>query len=228
MEPLETLYALQDQLAEAFADRKIVFTVYQSQGQDDSPAASSQLFQLLQSSNTPIQEVWLNYLELGREPTSMAGLATALGKTRIENVFLCHNGIGDEGAEMIAEAIKTNQHLKELWLDGNQIGLSGAKALAKVVPGKACALEVLSMDDNPITNEGAGVLLEAARKADSLRYLSFSRSNFATKQEGEVIQKSMTRLTIKHKIWRTLLWPTGFLGRYLFGEYRFSGWSFSR
>ena len=42
-------------------------------------------------------------------------------------------GIGDVGAKAIAEALRANSSLRELWLDSNMIGDEGAKALRGAV-----------------------------------------------------------------------------------------------
>ena len=45
----------------------------------------------------------------------------------------CFNHIGNEGAIAIAQALQTNQILKELYFSGNEIGDEGAIALAQAL-----------------------------------------------------------------------------------------------
>ncbi|KAF8929331.1 hypothetical protein BGZ52_002349, partial [Haplosporangium bisporale] len=43
------------------------------------------------------------------------------------------NSIGDDGAQTLAEALKTNNTLTTLYLEDNSIGDNGAQALAEVL-----------------------------------------------------------------------------------------------
>ena len=51
-------------------------------------------------------------------------------------LLMGYNQIGDTGATALAEGLKHNGALKELYLHGNQIGDEGAKALAASGFGK--------------------------------------------------------------------------------------------
>eukprot|EP00191_Tetraselmis_sp_GSL018_P010024 CAMPEP_0177617222 /NCGR_PEP_ID=MMETSP0419_2-20121207/24730_1 /TAXON_ID=582737 /ORGANISM="Tetraselmis sp., Strain GSL018" /LENGTH=94 /DNA_ID=CAMNT_0019115645 /DNA_START=504 /DNA_END=784 /DNA_ORIENTATION=+ len=70
--------------------------------------------------------------------------------------FTSYNGIGDEGAKVLAEALN-NGALTELSLRGNGIGDEGAKALAAAL-WQNPALTELRLWGNIIGDEGAKAL----------------------------------------------------------------------
>ena len=51
--------------------------------------------------------------------------------TSLETIYLNRNQIGDEGAKALAEALTVNKSLTTIDLQLNQIGPDGAKALAE-------------------------------------------------------------------------------------------------
>lgn len=58
-----------------------------------------------------------------------------------------NNTIGDEGAKAIAEALKVNLSLKELWISENKICAEGVKAIAEALKINY-SLEILNLEDN--------------------------------------------------------------------------------
>ena len=68
------------------------------------------------------------------------------------------NGIGDRGAEALAEAVRASASLERLRLEGNGIGDRGAEALAEAMRASA-GLEGLRLEGNCIGDRGAEELL---------------------------------------------------------------------
>ncbi|XP_041430887.1 glutamate-rich protein 3 [Xenopus laevis] len=82
--------------------------------------------------------------------------------TNINNILLDENDLGDKGAQLLAEAIRVNTSLITIDLDGNGIGDKGGEALALSINwSRACALQNISLDENPIGEEA----LDRIRKA---------------------------------------------------------------
>lgn len=73
-----------------------------------------------------------------------------------------NDGIGDRGATAVAEALKGNTVLTELYMGGNMIGDSGAAAIADALKGNG-ALKELYLFNNRIGNSGAASIAEALK-----------------------------------------------------------------
>mmetsp|Transcript_6830 Transcript_6830/g.11357 ORF Transcript_6830/g.11357 Transcript_6830/m.11357 type:complete len:191 (-) Transcript_6830:1367-1939(-) len=104
--------------------------------------------------NTNIQS-----LKLRSDGMGLIGL-TAIAEALAENTSLTefglngNNGVGDEGAEIIAEVVKTNGRLRSLHLCGFGIGREGATAVSGVLRfGKS--LMRLNLEKNNVRSEGA-------------------------------------------------------------------------
>ena len=70
------------------------------------------------------------------------------------------NRIGDDGITAIATAL-TNSRISELWVNGCGITLTGAKCIATLLSAN-CSIRRLMLYDNPITTEGAHLILQSA------------------------------------------------------------------
>ena len=73
------------------------------------------------------------------------------------------NGIGDDGAKAIAEALKVNPVLTTLSIWGNKIGAEGAKAIAEALKVNA-VLTSLDLMANSIGDDGAWVPRQSRRR----------------------------------------------------------------
>ncbi|KAF9391584.1 ATP-binding cassette, sub-B (MDR TAP), member 4 [Podila verticillata] len=69
------------------------------------------------------------------------------------------NSIGDDGAQALAEALKTNNTLTALYLGDNSIGDDGAQVLAEALKTNL-TLTTLYLEDNSIGDNGAQALAE--------------------------------------------------------------------
>jgi Ran GTPase-activating protein (RanGAP) involved in mRNA processing and transport len=67
---------------------------------------------------------------------------------------LNYQGIGNRGAALLAQALRTNRTLVVLFLDGNDVSASGAKEIANALLHHP-TLKQLYMSFNPIGDEGA-------------------------------------------------------------------------
>ncbi|KAL9965567.1 hypothetical protein ACROYT_G029381 [Oculina patagonica] len=104
-------------------------------------------------------------------------LAEALkGDSSLTELYLSRNIIGDHGATGLAEALKKNTSLTELYLSGNNIGDHGATGLAEALQNNT-SLTVLDLSVNNIGHHGATGLAEALQNNTSLTVLDLSGNN---------------------------------------------------
>mmetsp|Transcript_18116 Transcript_18116/g.40191 ORF Transcript_18116/g.40191 Transcript_18116/m.40191 type:complete len:256 (+) Transcript_18116:221-988(+) len=76
-------------------------------------------------------------------------------------LWLRDNNLTSTSATALAQNLQSNVALQELWLGGNELGDEGATSLAAAIHEGCCALSVLDLSNNGITDVGARTLLEA-------------------------------------------------------------------
>ena len=81
--------------------------------------------------------------------------------------YISNHSSGHQGAA-IAEALKVNTSLKEVWLSLNNIGDEGAKAIAEALKVNT-SLKVVSLPNNKIGDEGAKAIAEARKENPSIK-----------------------------------------------------------
>ena len=91
--------------------------------------------------------------------------ATVISKLLMNNcviqvLYMSNNYIGDDGITAIATAL-TNSRIRELWVIGCDIALTGARSLATLLSVNQSIRE-LWLTRNPIIAEGARVILQSA------------------------------------------------------------------
>ncbi|CAF1493776.1 unnamed protein product [Adineta steineri] len=74
-------------------------------------------------------------------------------KTKLNRLALTSNEITDEGVQYLAEMLKTNHSLTQLWLGSNQITDRGMQYLADVLAHHNRTLHVLSLTWNKLITE---------------------------------------------------------------------------
>lgn len=87
---------------------------------------------------------------------------------KISTWYLAGNCIDGPGMELIAGALSMDTDCKHLWLKRNPIGITGAKALAKMFEYNN-TIEVLDLDNTAIMDEGCIALFSALKNNTSLR-----------------------------------------------------------
>ena len=76
------------------------------------------------------------------------------GLNNVIYLYLDHCEIGDAHMNILANSIARNKKIKTIFLEGNKVGMLGAKHLAKALTVNDC-LEGIFLDGNRISNEGA-------------------------------------------------------------------------
>lgn len=113
----------------------------------------------------------ITILEMNDNPAladqGTAAILAALENNRLERLQLTACEIGGEGGKAIANALKTQPGLKEIFLHRNHIGDEGAIAIAKAMHGHK-ALECLQVSGNNITDKGAIAIGKALAQCPAL------------------------------------------------------------
>lgn len=94
------------------------------------------------------------------------------------SLFLADNGIDDEGACLLSEALMNCESLIHLDMKNNSISTKGALALSKLV-GSSFSLKVLDLSGNPVGEEGSIAFAEVLKPNTTLKSLSLSTENIS-------------------------------------------------
>ena len=78
----------------------------------------------------------------------------------IQELRMTDNTVGDDGITAIATAL-TNSRISQLWVMGCGITLTGARSIATLLLANH-SISMLVLRDNPITTEGAHLILQSA------------------------------------------------------------------
>ncbi|XP_077100301.1 NACHT, LRR and PYD domains-containing protein 12-like [Siphateles boraxobius] len=95
---------------------------------------------------------------------------------KLEILKLIDCGVTDEGCAALASALRSNpSHLRQLNMSWNVLGNSGVKLLSGVLEDPHCRLEILTLSDCGVTDEGCSALASALRSNPShLRQLDLT------------------------------------------------------
>jgi len=117
---------------------------------------------------------------------------------------LDHNLIGDAGLTAISEVLKIPHgvlaNVNCLWLNSNQIGDDGTRALADaLMQGALTRLQVLYLNDNQISDDGARALATAIANStsvlDHLRHLHLSNNRISPRGPGaDALNRAVAKL----------------------------------
>ena len=109
---------------------------------------------------------------LGKVHIASLAEAMKVNKT-LTQLYLGNNNIGDAGAAFLSEAIKVNTTLTQLSLSFNKIGAAGAAFLSEAIKVYT-TLTQLHLHSNSIGDAGAAFLSEAIKVNTTLTQLSLS------------------------------------------------------
>ena len=113
-------------------------------------------------------------------------------KINLNNFKYDNNKITNEGAIKIAEAIKVNKTLQELYINNNNISDDGAAAISNALKSNN-SLQILDMSWNKITSEGAKLIAEAIKVNKTLHTLNLYQYNI-----NVAVSFNMSVLTAVH------------------------------
>jgi Ran GTPase-activating protein (RanGAP) involved in mRNA processing and transport len=170
--------------------------------------------------NHILAKLHLSSCSIGAEGASFLGAVLAAGGgLGLEELTLDANGIGDEGAREIAEALRKDNHTISLELSGNGIGALGIEAIARAITPapseptattlqgwpsiepRASALRSLNLHSNDAGDGGAAALAEMLRQNTKLGSLGLwdngvSRVGAQALLEALDANRVLTRLSL--------------------------------
>ncbi|KAG0064941.1 hypothetical protein BGZ89_008736 [Linnemannia elongata] len=121
-----------------------------------------------------IQHLWIErsvYEQLPSTLTRDKVIFNIVANSTLTSLDLRNNLIGDNGAQALAEALKTNSTLTTLKLWSNSIGPDGARALSEALKTNS-TLTTLDLLDNSIGDHGAQAFSEALKANSTLTILN--------------------------------------------------------
>ncbi|XP_062923016.1 NLR family CARD domain-containing protein 3-like [Mobula hypostoma] len=149
----------------------------------DGCKAGAAGFQRLKSIFSRIKTLSLEGNMLEDEGAEIIADALKNETCRIETLRLKHNSIGEKGATQIAEALKTNSSLKVLGLRANVVKAKGAQFIAEALEVNT-TLRVLGLQCNKIGDEGAKYMAQAVERNRSLVELRLGDNEITDKGSG--------------------------------------------
>ncbi|KJE96276.1 hypothetical protein CAOG_06619 [Capsaspora owczarzaki ATCC 30864] len=133
----------------------------------------------------------LIFLSLSTNPIAAVTIADLLRVNKtIQNLFLQENQIGDADAVAIADALKVNTTLNDLDLKVNQIGDAGAVAIADALKLNM-TLKKLRLDENQIGDAGAVAIANALKLNTTLARLLLVENQIG-KAGAQAIAEALT------------------------------------
>ncbi|XP_043562816.1 NLR family CARD domain-containing protein 3-like isoform X1 [Chiloscyllium plagiosum] len=137
-------------------------------------------FQRLESVFSRVKTLSLEGNMLEDEGAEIIANALRSKTCRIEILRLKHNSIQEKGAAQIADALKTNSSLKTLGLRANSVRAKGARSIAEALEMNT-TLRVFGLQFNKIGDEGAMYMAEAMKKNRSLVELRLGDNGISEK-----------------------------------------------
>jgi len=106
-------------------------------------------------------------------PTGAKEIARILASdnTKLDDIFLYFNNIGNEGASYIANSLCVNKTLTKLNLCDNNIGYDGSKSFAEMLQ-KNQTLTALDLNNNALTDDGVQLMIDSLKGNTTLKSLS--------------------------------------------------------
>ena len=118
--------------------------------------------------------------------------ASALMQGELTKLNLGFRAIGDDGAEIVADFLKHDETVKEVYLWSCNIGPRGVKAIAESLKRNQ-TVEEMNLDYNQIRDEGAEALIDALSYNVCMKWLPVGTNNIAPKLEVAIKYLTETR-----------------------------------
>ena len=120
--------------------------------------------------------------------TTAGALANFIqSQTKLNNLSLYGNPLGDAGIEVICQALENNQTVTRLSLQDTKIGEAGSKAIAQMLV-KNSSLKWLDVRDNTLDSI---ILAEALTHNENLIKLEISDQSFALWQNTKAREQAL-------------------------------------
>jgi hypothetical protein len=135
--------------------------------------------------NSTLQELFLYNNRLGDKGVRSIAFELSINNSTLKKLHLGFNDITDDGAQHLAQMLKTNRTLTHLWLEQNHIGDRGIQFLAGILARHNWSLKCLSLFSNKLVSDSSvTALVDMLRLNQSLQKLDISDCNLT--EIGEV------------------------------------------
>ncbi|XP_067040083.1 protein NLRC3-like [Acropora muricata] len=121
--------------------------------------------------NSTISRLRLIRCPLNPKVRNLLTQAVRVKNTSLSSLDVVNGSMGDEEANLLAQALRENTSLSSLNLHGNHIGFQGVNSLAQALSVNK-SLSFLDLSDNYVGNEATNSLAEALRVNTSLSSLN--------------------------------------------------------
>ena len=142
--------------------------------------------------NIILKELILYNNRLGDKGVRSLALELSINNTTLKKLYLGFNDITDDGAQHLAQMLKTNRTLTHLYLQQNQIGDRGIQLLAGVLARQNWTLEVLILFSNKsISDLSIPAIIDMLKLNRSLHKLNIDDCNLtdiAEKKLQEIVK----------------------------------------
>jgi Ran GTPase-activating protein (RanGAP) involved in mRNA processing and transport len=144
-----------------------------------------------------LQNTALEFLDLeGKSASECTAVASLLSShPTLLHLNLARNCIGDQGVEVIAQALPQSSSLTQLDLSSNLFGAQGAAALAAALPRSR--LRHLTLSKNGIGEEGGEVLGTSLGQCSNLQSLSLSECALGTRTAVAISNSLLLSTTLQ-------------------------------
>ena len=129
-------------------------------------------------------------------PEDIRVLMVGLNASVVMRLYLNDNALGDDGAILLANALRTNVHLKKITCASNAIGDRGAEAIAETLLENT-TLQSLDLSLNWITDTGAIALASALMENAALREFSLSENRFGARGSLALLQAHRVNFSVE-------------------------------
>lgn len=118
--------------------------------------------------------------------------------TRLSEIFMYLNEVGDAGAAVICESLLHNRYLKKLNLCDNLLTKVSAKAFGDLLRSPQCVLTYLDLNRNPLGDEGAAELAQALKENQTLVTLSVRGNGIGDDGANSFLAMLQHNTTMEH------------------------------
>ena len=123
----------------------------------------------------------IEFLNFHNTPQRITNLISAISRpktNRLARIDLCEGAIGDTKVADLINALNSMSglsNLLDLWLEGNEIGKNGCRALFSLLKNPECRIMSLDLSSNPFDDECIAILVGGFVVCETLKYVSIGR-----------------------------------------------------
>lgn len=139
------------------------------------------------SDNSTLTELILYNNRLGDKGVRLLAFELSINNHTLKKLNLGFNDLTDDGAQHLAQMLKTNRTLTHIWLQENHIGDQGTQSLAAVLARQNWTLQCLALFSNKsLGDTSVTALIEMLRLNQSLQELNIDHCGITETGEGKL------------------------------------------